>query len=348
MTFDSKGAARRWLSLTEADMVRGTWEDPLLAGETLNAYAERWVEERPGLSERTVLFYRGVLRRHIAPQLGAVDLRGLTPAMVRSWRQGLIDAGVGQSTVSKAYRLLRAVLNTATDDELIRRNPCRIPGASVDRTPERPVLSLDQVLDIADAIEDRYRALVLLAAFGSLRWGELMGLRRSDLDLDAGLVKVVRSVAEVGSRQVIKSPKTAAGTREVALPSAVLPELRRHVATYAEPGQHSRVFVGAKGATPYRSTFHPVWARALAAAGVSGVHLHDLRHAGNHLAALSGATTRELMGRMGHASMRAALIYQHRTRDRDRRIADSMDLLLGDRELGARSEIGHVEGTDAG
>jgi integrase len=113
---------------------------------------------------------------------------------------GLIDAGVGESTVSKAYRLLRAVLNTATDDELIRRNPCRIPGASVDRTPERPVLSLDQVLDIADAIDDRYRALVLLAGFGSLRWRELMGLRRSDLDLDAGVVRVVRSVAEVGSR----------------------------------------------------------------------------------------------------------------------------------------------------
>ncbi len=120
------------------------------------------------------------------------------------------------------------------------------------------------------------------------------------------------------------------------------------MAAYAEPGQHGRVFVESKGATPYRSTFHPVWARALDAAGASGMHLHDMRHAGNHLAALSGATTRELMGRMGHASMRAALIYQHRTRDRDRRIADSMDLLLGDREFGARSEIGHAEGTDAG
>lgn len=102
--------------------------------------------------------------------------------------------------------------------------------------------------------------------------------------------------------------------------------------------------------SPSRSTFPLVWARALAAVGVSGhLHLHDLRHAGNHLAALSGATTRELKGRMGPASMRAAL--EHRTRDRDRdrdrRTADSMDLLLGDRGIGGRSEIGHVEGTDA-
>jgi Phage integrase, N-terminal SAM-like domain len=88
MTFDLKGAAQRWLSLTKADMVRGTWEDPLVAGETVHAYA-RWIDERPGLSERTVLVYQGVLRRHIAPHLGAVDLRNITPAMVRSWRQGL-------------------------------------------------------------------------------------------------------------------------------------------------------------------------------------------------------------------------------------------------------------------
>ena len=59
---------------------------------------------------------------------------------------------------------------------------------------------------------------------------------------------------------------------------------------------------------------------------MTGVHLHDLRHAGNHLAAMSGATTRELMGRMGHSSMRAALIYQHATKERDRVIADSMDV----------------------
>jgi integrase len=81
---------------------------------------------------------------------------------------------------------------------------------------------------------------------------------------------------------------------------------------------------------------------------LTGVHLHDLRHAGNHLVAMSGATTRELMGRMGHSSMRAALIYQHATKERDRVIADSMDVLLEGRELGGRRSLGHGEGTGAG
>jgi hypothetical protein len=181
---------------------------------------------------------------------------------------------------------------------------------------------------LAAAIDPRYRAFVLLAVFGSLRWGELMGLRRSDFDLEAGLVRIERAVSEIGAKQIIKKPKTAAGVRTVALPWWLIPELRRHFDIYAEQGQDGRVFVGPKGATPLRPNFSSVWARALAGAGLAGIHIHGLRHTGNHFVAMTGASTRELMGRMGHASMDAALIYQPRTADRDRAIADAIDLML--------------------
>lgn len=177
---------------------------------------------------------------------------------MRSWRQGLLDDGVGPSTVSKAYRLLRSVLNTAADDELIRRNPCRIKGAGVEHPAERPVLTLEQVLRLAEAIEPRYRALVLLAVFGSLRWGDLVGLRQSDFDLSLGLVKVERSVSLVGARQVVKRPKTAAGVRTVALPMWLLPELRQHFETFSEREGEQRVFVGPYGGTPARPNFSPI------------------------------------------------------------------------------------------
>ena len=89
------------------------------------------------------------------------------------------------------------------------------------------------------------------------------------------------------------------------------------------------MFVGAEGLAPRRSHFSQVWKRARVEADISeAVHFHDLRHTGNHLAAATGASTRELMGRMGHSSMRAALIYQHRTADRDRVIADALNLLV--------------------
>jgi integrase len=89
------------------------------------------------------------------------------------------------------------------------------------------------------------------------------------------------------------------------------------------------VFLGQYGATPLRRNFATIWKRAKIAAGVpDGLYFHDLRHAGNHFAAASGASTRELMGRMGHASMRAALIYQHCTADRDRAIVHALDAML--------------------
>jgi hypothetical protein len=89
---------------------------------------------------------------------------------VRRWRKNLLDAQVSAVTLAKAYRLLKAIFNTAVDDGLIRRNPCRIKGAGQEKSPERPVLSIPQVYALADAVGDRYRALVLLAVFGSLRW----------------------------------------------------------------------------------------------------------------------------------------------------------------------------------
>ena len=96
---------------------------------------------------------------------------------------------------------------------------------------------------------------------------------------------------------------------------------------YAEPGSDGRVFVGPSGVTPRRTNFNRIWQRATARAGVEGLHFHDLRHSGNTLAAATGASLRELMARMGHASVRAALIYQHATADRDRHIADQLSLL---------------------
>ena len=119
-TFPTKTLARRWLASVEADMVRGVWRNPDAGIGALRSYAVRWVVERD-LSERTRELYRGLLDRQILPFIGDLDLLAITPARVRSWRRDLISTGVGASTVAKAYRLLRALLNTAADDEVIVR-----------------------------------------------------------------------------------------------------------------------------------------------------------------------------------------------------------------------------------
>ena len=90
----------------------------------------------------------------------------------------------------------------------------------------------------------------------------------------------------------------------------------------------ARVFVGAKGATPRRANFATVWSRARQAVGRPDLHLHDLRHYANLTAASAGASTRELMSRLGHASAAAAPRYQHATAERDQLIAERMEELI--------------------
>jgi integrase len=333
-TFASKTDAERWLTLTEAEIVRGDWINPDAGRLPFGRYAHSWVTERPNLRPKTLQLYAGLVRLHLDPTFGALMIQDITEPQVRRWRKSLLDAGVGEVTVAKAYRLLKAILNTAVDDGLIRRNPCRIKGAGQEKSPERPVLTIRQVFDLADAITPRYRVLILLAVFGSLRWGELAALRRRHIDLDSGTLRVELSVVELMDGSLVTGPpKSDAGKRVVTLPAFLLPAINTHLEQFTAPGDNSLVFTGPKNAPLRRPNFSRTWRDAIASARLTAIHFHDLRHTGNHIAAATGASLRELMGRMGHSTTRAALIYQHRTTERDRLIAATMGALV-EAELG--------------
>lgn len=142
-------------------------------------------------------------------------------------------------------------------------------------------------------------AMVLMAAFTGLRWGELLALRRRHVVLDGGaLVRVRTSLAEVDGKLVEGPPKSAAGRRDVAIPAAIVPDLQVHLDEWSEDGAEGRVFVGPLGATPRRGNFQAKWRQAIDKAGVPGLHFHDLRHTGNTLAA-EGASLRGAHGEDG-------------------------------------------------
>ncbi|WP_406168510.1 tyrosine-type recombinase/integrase [Streptomyces sp. NBC_00996] len=323
-TFATQTDADRWLVKQEAKILDDDWTNPdvkIVFGD----FAESWLKDRD-YAATTRERNTGVLNRHILPTFRAVALREITTPQVRRWRTDLLDAGVGPATVSKAYQVLRAIMNTAVDDGLIERNPCRVKSAGTVTHTERPFLSVPEVYRLADAVPPHCRALVLLAAFATLRFGELAALQRRDIDLEARTVSVRRSYAETRTEGLtVKAPKSAAGVRTVAFPASLVPELAHHLAEYASAGRTGLVFVGARGGTLRRNNFRRIWLRALDATGLGDVHFHDLRHTGNTLAATGGATTRELMHRMGHSSVRAALVYQHLVNGRDHQIADYVD-----------------------
>ncbi|MFV2088660.1 tyrosine-type recombinase/integrase [Micromonospora sp. LOL_021] len=348
-TFPTEPQAAKWLTVVESEIIRGEWNAPEAGQITLSEYGSRWIAQRR-LQPRTRENYEDLFRLYVRPYLGTLVLGTIKPATIRDWRARLLGNGVSEPQAVKAYSLLRAVLNTAMkEDELIRQNPCRIPGYDRYHTPERPVATVAQVVALAEAMPARFSALIIVAAFSGLRWGELAALRRCDVDTDAGTIRVPRKLAVLRSGGLVFGPpKSEAGNRVVALPAAARSALVDHLAAFVDDDPEALVFTGDKGAVLRSGNFRRAvrWSAALAAAGLpADFHFHDLRHTGNNLAAATGASTRDLMSRMGHASMRAALIYQHANSERDREIAAGMDRVIA---AGLPRPAGREESTPDG
>jgi integrase len=202
-------------------------------------------------------------------------------------------------------------------------------GAAVEHSEERPLLSMDDVIALADGITPRYRLMVLLAGLVGLRRGECLALRASDVVERDGrsTITVSSSIVFVGGQPRRELPKTDAGTRRLALPSVVGKEVERYIAQF-ELSDDDLLFADERTATtPTITVWRPVWNNARRDAGVDCT-FHDLRHHAGTLTASAGASIRESMARLGHGSPRAALRYQHAAEQRDVEVASSIDRLI--------------------
>lgn len=331
-TFETKADAQSWLSEVETEIRRCRWVNPSSGRLLFGAYVDDWLTQRYDIRPRTRELYTSLIKRHLKPGFGRVPLTDITTASIRRWHAGI--AKDQPTTAAKAYRLLRAVLMTAAADGLILANPCLVKGAGQERAPERKIPTLETLDAIADALDDRYRALVYTAALAGLRAGELAGLERRHIDLVHRAITVEQQAQVlVGRGRVLGPPKSNAGKRTVAIPTELADILDHHLATFVDPDPSAVVFTGEKGAPITTQHWSKKFREAADDAGASHLHFHDLRHLAGTLAAATGASTRELMARLGHSTPRASLIYQHATERRDREIAAGIDaILLADKD----------------
>jgi integrase len=330
-SFATRKAADAWATQVGHDKLKGVAIDPRSGTELFADYARSWLDTRRvkgwPLAPKTLELYGLLLRVHIGPTFANHQLSAITPEAVRRWH-AKVSSDSGAMSAAKSYRLLRAILSTAVADGLIQANPCRVRGAGTERSVERPIVGPELVLELADAMTARFRAIVLLAGFGGLRLGELLALRRRHVDLAAGTVTVEEQMVSLDrGRRLLTEPKTEAGRRVVALPQLVLDSLAEHLDGIGEDA-NSLLFPTEGGGLLPTTTFYKHWRRARHQVGHDELHLHDLRHAAGTLAAWTGATERELMARLGHANPAASRRYQHAARDRDRAIAAGLDVIL--------------------
>lgn len=326
-TFLTKGDAAAWLAAREAEIVEYRWRPapphPPEARESFAAYSARWLSTRE-LKPSTVREYTRMMKLLVAT-FGGTALDEITSADVRAWYAHLDPAK--KTARAHLYALLRNVLGTAVDEELIEVNPCHIRSAGVTKRARRiEPATLAELSNLITELPDRYRALILTAAWCALRFGELTELRQHDLQLadddSSGWIHVRRAVIwPTPHTPVVSTPKTSAGVRDVAIPPHVIPMLRAHMALYAMPGPDGLVFPNTEGNHMHHGSLYKVFKRARKEIGRPDLRFHDLRHTGATMAAQAGATMRELMDRLGHSTPQAALIYQHAAADRQTALA---------------------------
>jgi integrase len=310
------------IALAQADQVRGRWVDPRRGQVTVRAYANAWLQQHPTLRPRTRETYRSLLDLHVLPKLGDYELGKVTTAVVRGWHGALL-LGESPGQAPKAYRLLNTIFNTAVADELVSRSPCVLKGAGVEKSRERPVATVEQVWQLADAMPAAFRLFVLIAGFVGLRLGEQQGLRRHDIDLAQRTINIHEQIQELAKGGFYTGPpKTHAGVRNVEVPAFLVGELQRHLACFAGAGPDGLLYPGSNGGPFRRQTLRRAFRRAKTEVGLpEHFTVHDMRHTAHTLYAVAGATTREAMAHMGQSTADAALRYQHATQERARIVA---------------------------
>jgi integrase len=296
---------------------------------TFGGYAEQWLADRQingrPIKARTRAHYRGILDRELLPTFGGLPLSAITAAAVRAW---YAKALVAYPTMrSHAYSLLKTIFASAVTDELIDANPCRIRGAgSAKRAHEIQPASAAEIEAITAKMPERLALAVTCASWLAMRLGEVLELRRGDVDLDAGIVRIRRALVRVGGRLQVDTPKSVSGSRDVAVPPHLLPRFRDHLTMHTAPGDAALLFPSSVDPARYlqAKALYKDFHRVRAEIGRPDLRWHDLRHSGAVLAAATGATLAELMARLGHSTPTAAMRYQHAAQGRDQQIAALM------------------------
>lgn len=328
VTFAFKADASVYLSGIETEIRQALWIDPLGATIIFSDWAEEWrsttVDLRPSSRVRDL----GYLQRYLLPHFGTLALGDIKYMTVRSWVAELSSSGLAPSTVTKAGQLMAKIMRSAVQAGLVRASPCDgVKMPRIERTEMR-FLTIAEVDQLAAAIDPRYRAAVLVAAFGGLRAGELFGLRAKRVDILRRQVTIGETVVDVGGHLHFGPPKTRAGNRIVPLPRVASEPLGEHLATFARTPE-DLVFTAPEGGpvslNVWRRRF---WLPATQAAGLVHLRPHDLRHTAVALWIAAGANPKEVAVRAGHTSVSFTLDrYGHLYPGSEEVLNDALDAL---------------------
>lgn len=348
-TFRTKRDANDHLAKVNADKLRGEYSTRT-ASPPLRDVADEWLDAAVNLSPVTLATYRRDFDTYLDPEFGSIRADRIDARTIQRWLTAELKR-LKPVTVHRHYRTMRTLMGFAQRMGYIPRNPCdNVTPPKVGRTDVH-ILTVDQVNAIADALPARYRAMVLVSAYGGLRWGEVVGLRRCDID--GAKVTVAGQLQRIDDEWQRLEPKWAS-RRTVVLPASIALELAAHLDEFTGAGGDDLVFTNERGAPVGGSFRGNVWGPACVRAGlateewvrssersergryeyrrkVSGApRFHDLRHTAASLAIATGAHPKTIQARLGHSTIAMTMdLYGHLMDGMDAQLAADLDALRG-------------------
>jgi integrase len=339
-TYMNRKDAQRWLDVQIGKHIEGTWRAPveidLRTKMPLGEYWELWIPTRrgksgKGLEARTQSLYRGF--KTLLEPLLEIPLDEINTGTINAW-----FASLNPDTPSRnqdVYEHLKTIFNTAVDEEILTRNPCR---ATFSKPPKKHVtttLTIDELHRMIPLMPARHRFALVLTFWTGIRFGEMCELRRSDFDMTSNplVMTISRSVVHDGGQYKVKDPKSEAGKRRITIPSNIVAQLHEHLDTFAGVGSDSLLFPASDGLTHLASStlkgdvkkgFGFSHARHMI--GRDDFTWHDLRHTHSTMLSQNGATLADIMRRLGQSSVDVAMIYQHSSDERDAELASRLAL----------------------
>lgn len=329
-TFDRKVDAERWLRHQLTTIDRGEWIDPALRRTQFGELADRWLAMIVGLRPKTRANYESLLTCHVLPQFGEHELAQINRVAAREWLAGLQAGGLSASRTRQARQVLSSILELAVEGGYLAANPAR--GLKVQGGQEREMLHLDagQARGLIDATEELRPGsglLVQILAYGGLRWGEAVAIRRGRCDLLRSQLMIRESLSEVRGHLYFGPTKTHED-RVIVLPKFLRDGLSVHLTEYGAPERDALVFTSPKGEPLRISNWRRrVWRPACDASGMpEGLRIHDLRHTAASLLVSAGANVKVVQRHLGHSTATQTLDrYSHLFTEDLEAVADRLD-----------------------
>ena len=330
-SFGSMADARRWRTKVEHDMDAGEYVTRADARTPLRDVAERWRTEGVFHRPTTAYAVESRLRNQIYPTFGDRPIGSITRGEVQAWVRRLSDSGLAPNTVRGCYRQLSTVFRSAVEDRVVVVSPClNIDLPKVDRVEvEAPALA--DVAAVWEAIDDRYRAILNVAAGTGMRIGEILGLTVDRVDFLRREIRVDRQGQNVGTGPFVLVPytKSDSGVRRIPVGQDVIDAIAAHIAEFGT-GPEGVIFTSSRGGGIRRPEWLEAWKRARAKAGIDLRGVHQLRHLYASALIRQNVDPNEIKRHLGHRSITETFdTYGHMWPNDEDRIRDAVGAAYG-------------------